>query len=131
MRAPRLAGAPHARPAMRSVARQCRRAEFRAASQTRLSHRIEARQPLNHRVSQKDAALPSYHWPPRANRVATVDRLQHVGQLRCTDRDDAVGRRRPYKAAALEPLGIKRHANAVMSQNFDQMTAFAAKNVEV
>jgi hypothetical protein len=33
--------------------------------------------------------------------------------------------------AGTQPLGIKRHANAIMPKNFDQMTAFPAKNVKV
>ena len=45
------------------------------------------------------------------------ERFEHVGQLRRTDRDDAVGRRRPQEPATLQPLGVERHANAVMPQN--------------
>src|SRR5215470_6776434 len=86
---------------------------------------------LNRKVSQKDAALPGYLWPPSTNRVAPVDPVEHIGQLGCADRDNPVGRCRPHKAAALQPLGIKRHANAVMPKNFDQVTAFPAKNVKI
>ena len=82
-------------------------------------------------MSQKDAALPGRRWPPGPNRVAPVDPVEHVGQLRRADRDDAAGRRRPHKATVLQPLGIKRHANAIVPKNFYQMTAFAAKNVKV
>src|SRR5436309_15077677 len=42
---------------MPSAARQYHRAAFRATSQTRLSHIVRARPPVNHRVSQCVAAL--------------------------------------------------------------------------
>jgi hypothetical protein len=31
----------------------------------------------------------------------------------------------------LQPLGIPRHADPVVPQNFDQVTALAAKNVKI
>ena len=57
-------------------------------------------------------------WTPSANWIPPVDAVEHIGQLRRTDRDDPVGWRRPQKPAALQPLGIKRHANAVVPKNF-------------
>jgi hypothetical protein len=51
--------------------------------------------------------------------------------LRRADRDDAVGRRWPQKPAELQPLGVERHADAVMPQNFDQMTSFASEHVQI
>ena len=48
--------------------------------------------------------------------------FKHVGQLSCGNRHRAVSRRRPYKPAALQPLGIERHADPVMPENLDQLT---------
>ena len=56
--------------------------------------------------------------------------VKHIGQLRRGDRDRAVGRRRPDETAALQPLGVQRHADPVVPENLDQMTAFAAKDVQ-
>jgi hypothetical protein len=52
-------------------------------------------------------------------------------QLRRTDSDNPVGWRQPQKPAALQPLGIERHANAVMPKNFDQMTALHSFSVPI
>ena len=82
---------------------------------------------LNHKVSQSVAApdqvrsrlsagrlrAPGAHWVP------PIDPVEHVGQLRRTDRDDPVGRRRPDEPAALQPLGVERHADAVMPNDLN------------
>src|SRR5690349_25057341 len=88
-----------------------------------------ARGLLNRKVSQSAAGSASDLRAPGANRVSPVDPVKHIGQLGCADRDDAVGRCRPHKATAFQPLGIKRHANAVVPKNLDQVTASPAKNV--
>src|ERR1700747_641055 len=74
---------------------------------------------LNHRVSQSAAGSAGDLRTPGANRVSPVDPVEHVGQLRGADRDRPVGRRGPDKAAALQSLGVKRHADAVMPDDLD------------
>ena len=58
------------------------------------------------------SAQPARFRPPGVNRVSPVNPIKHVGQLRRGDRDRAVGRRRPDEPAALQPLGVQRHADA-------------------
>jgi hypothetical protein len=41
------------------------------------------------------------------------------------------GRRWPDKSAALQPLGVERHADPVVPENLDQMAALAAEHVEI
>jgi hypothetical protein len=53
------------------------------------------------------------------SQTATLDHERPSMHMRGRDRDDAVSRRWPQKPAALQPLGIERHANAVVPQNFD------------
>lgn len=47
------------------------------------------------------------------------------------DRHHAISRRRPEKAAALQPLGIERHAQPIMPKDLDQLAAFATEHIEV
>src|SRR3954471_10536689 len=53
--------------------------------------------------------------------------IEHIGELRRRDRDRTVGRRRPDKAAALQPLRIERHADPVVPDDLDQVTSGTAK----
>src|SRR5437016_1240822 len=97
------------------------------SSRARLSHTAAAPALLNPRVSQSVAApdqvrgrLSAGHLrTPGANWVPPVDPVKHVSQLRRADRDAPVGRRRPDKTAALQSLGVERHANAVMPDDLD------------
>ena len=50
---------------------------------------------------QSAAALSGGLRSPGSHRVPPVNAVKHIGQLRRGDRDRAVGRRRPYKPAAL------------------------------
>src|SRR5579872_326766 len=65
------------------------------------------------------------------NRVPPIDAVEHIGQLRGRDSNNAVGRRRPDETALLQPFGVERHAEAVVPKNFDQIASGAAKDVEV
>ena len=60
-----------------------------------------------------------------------VNSVQHVGQLRRGDRDRPVSRRRPDETAALQPLGVERHADPVMPENLDQVTSFPSENIQI
>ena len=62
---------------------------------------------------------------PRVLRVPPVDPLEHVAKLCRRDRDSTVDHRGPDETAALEPLGVERHADTVVPQDLDQI-AFAA-----
>ena len=56
---------------------------------------------------------------PGPNRVPPVNPVEHIGQLRGADRDDAIGRLRPEESAVLQSLGVERHADAVMPDDFN------------
>src|SRR6516164_5074340 len=71
------------------------------------------------------------HRPPRVLGISPIDPIQHVSELRRRDRNDAGCGRGPNEPAALQPLGIERHADAVMPENFDQRAALAAKHIEI
>ena len=64
-------------------------------------------------------------------RIAPIDALEHVSELRHRDRNDAVRDRRPNEPAAFQPLGVERHAQPIVPQNLDQLAAFAAEHVEI
>src|SRR4051812_21116911 len=61
--------------------------------------------------------------PERMTRVPPVNSIEHIGELRCRDRYRTLGRRRPDKAAALQPLRIERHADPVMPDDLDQVAS--------
>src|SRR6516162_6054737 len=137
-----IASAPKARAsacwrAVRSAASAALKAAISSAGFSgavvtgRLSHGVDARPLFDHRVSQYVAVLSSCLRPPGSHRIASVNAVKHIGQLRCTNRDHSVGRRRPDEPATLQPFGIERHANAVMPENLDQMTAFATKHIKI
>nr|WP_247973407.1 hypothetical protein [Bradyrhizobium sp. 195] len=57
-------------------------------------------------------------------------------QLNCAklgggDCHHAISRRRPQEAAALQPLGIKRHTQSIVPKDIDQLAAFATEHIEV
>jgi len=70
-------------------------------------------------------------WTPGSDRVSPVYPVKHVSQLRRCDRDRPVSRQRLYEPAALQPLGVQRHANPVMPENLDQVSAVPAEHIEV
>src|ERR1700733_5058804 len=92
-------------------------------------HRV--RLVLNHKVSQSSAASAGGLRAPGTNRVPPVDPVEHVGQLRGTDRNGSVRRRRPDEAATLQSLGVKRHADAVMPNDLDQVASGTSENVKI
>src|SRR6516164_9390006 len=68
---------------------------------------------------------------PRVLRVAPVNAFEHVSQLCRRDRNDAVRRRRPDKPAALQSLGVQRHAETVMPENLDQIASPPAEYEQI
>ena len=69
--------------------------------------------------------------PPRRLRVAPVDAFQHARHLRHRDRHHTVGCRGPDEASAIEPLGIKRRAKALVPGDLYQAAGAAAEDVKV
>src|SRR3954469_19456045 len=69
--------------------------------------------------------------PERMAWVSPVNPVEHIGKLPRRNRYRTVGRRRPDKAAALQPLRIERHADPVVPDDLDQITSRAAKNVQI
>src|SRR5664280_1815665 len=47
-------------------------------------------------------------------RVAPVDPVEHIGQLRRRNSEHAIDRRRPDEAALLQPFSVERHTATVM-----------------
>src|ERR1700686_4679038 len=64
-------------------------------------------------------------------RVPPVDPIEHIGQLRRRDSDQAIGRRWPDEATLLQPFGIERHAKAVMPDDLDQVATRASEDKEI
>src|SRR5207237_1071297 len=69
--------------------------------------------------------------PPGENRVPPIDPVKHIGQLRRADCNHTVGRRWPDEATALQPLGVKRHADPVMPDDLEQVTSGASKAIKI
>src|SRR5882757_6743271 len=70
-------------------------------------------------------------WPPCLQRIAPVDPFEHVAELRRRDHHRAVRSLRPYEPATLQPLGVERHAEAIVPENFDQLSVLAAEHIEI
>src|ERR1700730_17487701 len=68
---------------------------------------------------------------PRVLRHPPVDALNQVAELGWGDGHHAIGRRRPQETAALRPLGVERHAQPIVPQNLDQLTALATEHVKI
>ena len=69
--------------------------------------------------------------PPAQLRIPPVDALEHVSHLRRRDRYRAVRCRRPDKLAAVQTLGIERHAQPIMPKDLHQIAAAAPEDVEI
>ena len=69
--------------------------------------------------------------PPRPLRHAPVDPFQQISQLRRCDCHRPVRRRRPDEAAALQPLGVKAHALAIVPQHLDQAATPPAEHEQM
>jgi hypothetical protein len=70
-------------------------------------------------------------WPECPLWVPPIDSVEHVGELRAGDLQATIGWRGPDKAASLQPLGVERHADPVVLNDFHQICATAAKDVEI
>src|SRR5579862_2606267 len=64
-------------------------------------------------------------------RIAPVDAVEHVGELRRRDGERSVSRRRPYESTALQPLRVQRHADPVMPNDFNQVAPGTSENVKI
>src|SRR6202165_5328358 len=64
-------------------------------------------------------------------RIAPIDPVEHVGQLRGRDSNYAVRRRWPDEAALLQPFGVEQHAETVMPDDLDQIAARASEDKEI
>ena len=69
--------------------------------------------------------------PPCALRVPPVNALQHVGELRRRDDNDAIGRRGPDELVALQPLGVERHAQSVMPKHLHEVAPAPTEHKEI
>ncbi|KAF2174632.1 hypothetical protein K469DRAFT_686407 [Zopfia rhizophila CBS 207.26] len=73
----------------------------------------------------RDLRAPCPLWVP------PVDPVEHVGQLRTRDRHRAIRGRGPDESASFQSLGVERHAEPIMPDDFNQVAATAPKNVEI
>src|SRR5207253_9534732 len=64
-------------------------------------------------------------------RISPIDSVQHISELRRRDRNGAGRSRRPNKPAALQPLGVERHADTIMPKDLYQRAAASAKHIEI
>ena len=63
--------------------------------------------------------------------MAPLDPFQHVAKLRRRDRHRIADSRRPYELAVLQPLGVERHAVAIMPENLQQIAALAPEHEQI
>src|SRR5215472_2287981 len=70
-------------------------------------------------------------WAPAVQWIAPVNAFEHVTQLRHGDCDHPIGGQRPDKAAALQSLGVKRHAETVMPEDLDQIATPTAEHQQI
>ena len=89
-------------------------------------------------IANRDGPSRLYRWtsagprrPPGPHLIAPLDPLQQVAQLRGADRYRATRRRRPRKPATLQTLRIERYPQAVVPENFDQVTFASSKDKEI
>ena len=85
------------------------------------------------RVNLAQVSLPVSlrRRPPGQHRIAPVDPVEHVGELRRADRDCAADRRRPHEPAPLQTLGVEREAQAVVPQDLYEVAPPSAEDVQI
>src|SRR5579862_5739884 len=76
-------------------------------------------------------SLSGCRGTPRMLRISPINAVQHISELRHRDRNDAVRGRWPDEPAALQPLGVERHAQPIVPENFDELAALSAEHVEI
>src|SRR5258705_14011522 len=69
--------------------------------------------------------------PEGMTRVPPIDPVEHVGKLCRRNGNHPVRRRRPDELAVLQPLGVERHAEAVMPENLDEIAAPSSENIQI
>src|SRR5947209_11319641 len=70
-------------------------------------------------------------WSPGQLWIPPVDAFEHISHLRRRDRHRAIRRRGPDELAAVQALGVERQTDPVMPQDFDEVAAPAAEDVEI
>ncbi len=68
---------------------------------------------------------------PGVARIAPVDAVEKAVQLRRRHRHRAVGRRGPDEAPPFQPLGVERHADAVVPKDLEKRSAAPAEDDDV
>lgn len=79
----------------------------------------------------KAQALSDRSRTPRLHRIAPIDAGEQVTHLRGRDRDDAVGRRRPQKAALLQPPHVEARRLPVVPGHLQKIAATPAEAEDV
>ena len=87
--------------------------------------------PLNAGPAKKKAALSGAGRTPSVPGVTPVYPLKHIAQLGRRQGHGAALRGGPNEPPAVQALGVERHAQAVMPNDFHQVTAPPTKNVEI
>src|SRR5690348_4020194 len=76
--------------------------------------------PPNHRESKAIRSASTFR-SERVLRVPPIDPVEHIGQLRRRNRNHPFYWRRPDELPALKPLGVERHPQPVVPDNFNQV----------
>jgi len=63
--------------------------------------------------------------------MSPVNALQHIGELRRRDDNNAIGRRGPDKLAALQPLGVKATCQTVMPKHLHEVAPASTEHEEI
>ena len=82
-------------------------------------------------LEPKFLRLSGAAWPPGMTRVSPVDSVEHITELRGGNPNNAVSRRGPNKLAAVETFCIKRHAEAVMPDDLDEVGFDASEDEKI
>src|SRR5664280_76782 len=64
-------------------------------------------------------------------RIAPVDPVEHIGQLRRRNPEHAIDRRRPDEAALLQPFSVERHTETIMPDDLDQIATRTSEDKEI
>src|ERR1700716_2803959 len=82
-------------------------------------------------MSQNHTESSGYFWPPCPLRMSPVNALQHIGELRRRDDNNAIGRQGPDELATLQPFGIERHAQSVMPKHLHEVAPTPTEHKEI
>jgi hypothetical protein len=87
--------------------------------------------PFTRRRRRRTSSFCAIGWLRCSSPAALFRSPSLRAKLGWRDRHHPISRRRPEETAALQPLGIERHAEPIVPKDLDQLAAFATEHVEV